>query len=349
MRKLRFLIVVLFLNIVASAEVVSMLNVPDGEITISRFLDYSNYRKNPDGKKFFKTKIAITIKYKNKKKTKELLSGLYTPKNIMWNGMSPAILFDPNKMILTIFMNGKTSRYDYGMEGYAFRYTMKSQKWQKEKVFDNANFGWFSFFQGSKNGQPVLWYFSYAGYYAIKSERSPDGQWTNYLVGKISPEQAKKIYERSKKILITSGLENQTMILQNTSDNVNAAIGIGIAAVAAYGLYKLFAKSLSTSPNNSKKESQQTNNSVSVKNDCYRQTCSVYVNGSYYDPISYKYNSSGVPKGCYYIFFKAEIGTYCPNYVASSMRLSSSCGTTSAYSLHNAMEKTANCVINEHY
>ena len=89
--------------------------------------------------------------------------------------------------------------------------------------------------------------------------------------------------------------------------------------------------------------------SVSVESDCYHQTCSVSIDGSPNDAISYKYNSSGVSKGCYYIFYGFTPSTYCPNYFESSERLHGSCGTTSAYSLHNAMEKVANCKINGHY
>ena len=349
MSKLRLLIAILFLSMTISAETISTMKVPDGKISISRFLDYNNIRKNPDGKKFYKTRITITVEYKNQRETKELLSGLYTPKDILWNGMSPAILFDPKKMILTVFMTGKTSRYDYGMEGYAFRYTIKSKKWQKEKIFDNANFGWFSFFEGSNDGQPVLWYFSFAGYYAIKSERAPNGVWSNYIEGKISPNQAQEVYKKSKKILITSDIGNQSMIYSNTSNDNNTAIKIGVVAIAAYGLFKLFEKALRVS-SYSNTQYQHTDSSKSISiGSCHdyfhdgQPTCGVSVDGESKGSLNYKYNSH---YNSYDIMYNTDVGGY---YLNTNTLNTPDCGSISASGLSDAIYKAARCFINGHY
>ena len=74
------------------------------------------------------------------------------------------------------------------MEGNAYRIDLAKKTWSKEVVFDNANWGFYSFFGGSNIGNPELWHFSYAGYYALKSYRNQNGTWTTDNKGSISPE-----------------------------------------------------------------------------------------------------------------------------------------------------------------
>jgi len=79
--------------------------------------------------------------------------------------------------------------------------------------------------------------------------------------------------------------------------------------------------------------------------------CAVKVNGSYYNSISYKYNSSPTSpfENCYTFYLLGFGFYYCPTFPSYNERLNGSCGKTSAYSLHDAMTKIANCKINGHY
>ena len=94
-------------NAIANLEIVSELEIPDGKILLKREFDFNNERKNPDGSLFYKNKVVIEVHYQGKKQSKELLSNLYMHKNTSWSGMAPSMLFDPNKNVVTVFVNGK--------------------------------------------------------------------------------------------------------------------------------------------------------------------------------------------------------------------------------------------------
>lgn len=213
-----------------------VIEIPDGKILIQRNIYKNDVRKNPDGTKFFNTKINITINYKNEIQTKEI-SDVYTEEKIS-DALSPTILFDPKVEILTIFINGKNSNTNnYGMEGYSYIYNVKLKTWSKEKVFDNANWGWYSFFDGSDDGQPVLWHFSFAGYYAVKSQRNLNGLWVNNTMDKISPAQVSLIYKKTKQVLVSSTIGNQVMMELSKIDELAYNKASSINTINSYGEY----------------------------------------------------------------------------------------------------------------
>jgi hypothetical protein len=206
------------------------------------------------------------------------------------------MLIDPDKNIVSIFSNSKASDPYYGMDGFIYRIDMYSQKWTKEVVFTKANYGWFSFFGGSDNGNPELYHFSFAGYYAMLSKRNVSGNWSSQRMGSIRPEMADNQYFSHKNILITGYRNVDRMDLQNknytssssgSSNNYSSGssksssrsssistgeiiVGAAVIGVAIFGLSKLFGGSddnkSSSSSSSSLSSSSKTSSSPSHSN-----------------------------------------------------------------------------------
>jgi hypothetical protein len=182
---------------------ISSYSFADGTVTLEKNIDYTDYRTNADGGKFYKTTLALEvetdgIKWRSKIETDE---NLYTN---LSKGMNPCMLIDIDKKIISVFTNSKTPNNDYTMDGFVYRIDANSKTWQKETVFAGTNFGWYSFFGGSDNGNPELWHFSYAGYFALLSKRTEQGTWSTQNKGSINANLADKQYYSHKNILISS-------------------------------------------------------------------------------------------------------------------------------------------------
>jgi len=176
----------------------------EGIITLKKKINLQDYYKNPLGRQFFRTTFAIELEYNNKTTTTVIDSVFYT-QGRFYAGMIPSILIDENKNIISFFSASKTSNEDdYGMNGFVYRMYMNSNRWEKEIVFTGANFGWYSFFIGSDDGNPELCHFSYAGNVSLLSKRTSSGDWTTQLIGPISLETVRQQHPLWQNILITS-------------------------------------------------------------------------------------------------------------------------------------------------
>lgn len=184
-------------------KTISSFSFEDGVITLEKKIDLKNYRSNPDGWKFYKTTLAVGITKNGEKKLNTIETDIYTAANYTV-AMIPCMLVDNNKNIISIFSNSKASDRMYGMDGFVYRIDMNSKTWVKETIFTNANFGWYSFFGGSVNGNPELCHFSYAGYYSVLSKRNNNGYWNTENQGSIKPEYADKQYYTHNNILVAS-------------------------------------------------------------------------------------------------------------------------------------------------
>jgi hypothetical protein len=183
---------------------ISSLNYSDGKLILVKKININASRINPDNSRYYKTTIGIIIDLGTKVKINEIETNIYSIKESDL-AMMPCMLFDPLRNIVTIFASGKNPESsNYGMEGFAYRIDMNNHTWSKETVFDRVNSGWYSFFGGSDNGNPVLWHFSMAGYYAIKSSRNNNGTWSWLNIGSYEPSTAIKEFPYRKNILVTS-------------------------------------------------------------------------------------------------------------------------------------------------
>ncbi len=196
----------------------------DGKLILVKKINLYDTRLNPDNSIFYRTTLAIIIDKGNDAKISEIETVLYTTKSFDI-GLTPCMVFDPQKNVVTIFAGGKDSESsNYGMEGYAYRIDMNNQSWSKEKVFDGENSGFFSFFGGSDNGNPILWHFSFGGYYAKKNARYSNGTWSNSNEGHIKPDVASNQYYNHKNILITSSAYADRMTgIDGSNSNSNSS------------------------------------------------------------------------------------------------------------------------------
>ena len=251
-----------------SYKTVSSYNVGGNTIALEKKLKMYDYRANGDGTKFYKTTLAVAMKAGGKTERTVIDTDLYTESNYSKASL-PCMMIDPNKQSLYIFVNSKGPDRHYGMEGYVYRIDMQTQNWSRETVFTSANYGWYSFFGGSNNGNPELWHFSFAGYRVIKSLRNSNGSWSSYNMGGIRPEQAEAQYSSHRNILITSssGVDrmtaSSTSYASSTTSSSNSIVpGIsdrtliqGAALVGAgaliYGLFKWLGSGISSSSSSS--------------------------------------------------------------------------------------------------
>ena len=228
-------------------SIISSGSVGSGKIMLYRQLDKSNSRRNPDGDIFYKTTYKVSVVDSGKTFDQVLESDLYTSEDLNWNGMWPSLLIDPENSIISIFANGKgPNENNYGMVGYAYRFD-KCKKWERETIFSNGNFGWFSYFGGSQDGNPELWHFSYAGYRLLRSVRSSDGSWITTNIRGISPDQANADQRSKNKIVIGSTFGVQKPLVNTSSDATGAIIGAAIAGAAVIGVVKWLLSPLSES------------------------------------------------------------------------------------------------------
>ncbi|MDR1593494.1 MAG: hypothetical protein LBS43_03270 [Prevotellaceae bacterium] len=199
---------------------ISSYSFADGVVTLEKNIDYTDYRTNADGAKFYKTTLALEVETDGIKQRSKIETGdnLYTN---LSKGMNPCMLIDIDKKTISVFANSKMQGNNYSMDGFVYRINANSKTWQKETVFTEANFGWHSFFGGSDNGNPELWHFSYAGYYAMFSKRTEQGTWATQNKGSINPNLADRQYYSHKNILISSSAGVDYMSFQDDSSYDN--------------------------------------------------------------------------------------------------------------------------------
>ena len=186
-----------------SFKVVCSETFKNGKFTLKKKVDLQDYRKNPQGATYYKTTFAVDLEFDNQIATSIVDSLLYTSAKEDL-GMMPCVLIDEEKNLISVFSNSKAEDSLFGMDGYIYQMTIGTNKWEKENLFKTANFGWFSFFGGSNNGNPELWHFSYAGGVAMLSVRVAPNKWGTIPIEPIREDVVKQKYPTHKNVLITS-------------------------------------------------------------------------------------------------------------------------------------------------
>ena len=277
-----------------SFQTISRYNVQGSYISLEKKLNMSDYRSNGDGKRFYRTTLAVTITDRGNSQRTILDTDLYTVSDF-WKAALPCMMVDPKNEVLYIFANSKSSDRYYGMDGYAYRLDNRAKVWRRETVFSGANHGWYSFFGGSNNGNPELWHFSYAGYYAMKSVRSSNGSWSCQTMGSITPQNADAQYASHDNILVSSnsGVDRMNYGGSNSSNSYarssrsssnsiipgisDKALATGAAVVGTgailYGIFKLF-----TAGGSSSSSSSSSYSSSSYSSSSSRYSSSTYSN-----------------------------------------------------------------------
>ena len=137
-----------------------------------------NANPEPVGGWFYKSNLILDVEKDGKTETILLDDQIFTGE-VMDPAYQPSMLFDMDARKLYVFCVSKDSYYDYGMDGFAYTCSLDNMTFTKKKVFDRANWGWYSGFMGLRNGTPVLTHVSFAGYIAMVSTSSKQGIWTS--------------------------------------------------------------------------------------------------------------------------------------------------------------------------
>lgn len=190
-----------------NAELIDKFKKEKYQIELHRILDQNKFAKNPDGMIFYKTQIYVTISDGNKKATNLLGDYFYTPKDYGFGKMMPAVAVDLDSGNIDVFVLSKVDRYNYAMEGFAFRKNINDNKnWTKTNVFSNQNWGWYSFFSIDTNNKLRLQHFSFDGYYDMASYFD-NKQWKTNRVQSITPDNFQKRLESQGKFFANSATE----------------------------------------------------------------------------------------------------------------------------------------------
>ena len=198
--------------------VVSSYIFEDGTVTLLKKVWQSDsYRVNPDGTRFYRTALAVGVE-RSGVRSMSIISLEDVLYNSLSKSMTPCMLVDLERSVISVFASSKdASGGDFGMDGYVYRIDLNAQAWQRETVFTQANFGWYAFFGGSDAGNPELWHFSYAGYYAMYSKRSDAESWTYSQQGSVSPGIADRQYYSHRNILVASAAGVDAMSSQDNA------------------------------------------------------------------------------------------------------------------------------------
>jgi len=204
-----------------SYKVVSSASFKNGKFTLKKKINPQDYRKNPQGAMYCRTTLAVDLEINNKTKTTVVDSLIYTSAKEDW-GMVPCVLIDEDNNFIAIFANSKASDLMFGMDGFVYQMPLNSDKWVKETLFTGANFGWFSYFGRSDNGNLELWHFSFAGSVEMLSKRNLSGNWITQGIRQISIETVEQQYPLKKNILITnSSIVSKTDLTEDKAVPVN--------------------------------------------------------------------------------------------------------------------------------
>ena len=178
-------------------EICSFTNIDGKNVALERKIDLESVRYNLDGSAFYRTTLAIKINSKRY----VLTDNVYTD-SIPGLWQSPCMVVDRNSQVLRVFSSSKTDVRNYGMEGFVYQFDMGSCTTTAETVFNNANWGWYSYFLSFSS----LRHFSFAGYIAIESflvDGGDNGTWWDYMeVEYISPDAASELCSQRPKCLV---------------------------------------------------------------------------------------------------------------------------------------------------
>jgi len=199
-------------------KVVSSLNFKDFKITLEKKVDFGDCRINPDGTPFYRTTLGVGIIRNGEKRISIIESDIYTQTSYT-TSMLPCLLFDSKENKISVFSSSKASDSMYGMDGLLYSIDLTNNKWTRDVVFTNSNWGWYSFFGGSDEGKPQLWHFSFAGYHAMQSQKI-NSNWKNENIGSLTPDCAnKQYYLHANTLYATTANVDRMLLSKEFCDN----------------------------------------------------------------------------------------------------------------------------------
>ena len=169
-------------------------------------IDKKDIHTNPDKWITYRSLLTLDVTKNGATTTYTLDDNIYLEEKFGYNeGQVPCIILNYQTNEIGIFCVSKDAKAgNYTMDGYYYTSPMNSISFQREKVFDNSNWGWFPYFTYD-NGQLKLQHFSYKGYYAMTSTRKSVGSWSTSQGSSIRPENFKQNSIQIGHVLIISG------------------------------------------------------------------------------------------------------------------------------------------------
>lgn len=156
-------------------------------IRIKRKTIETEFKKNYDGTKFFKSFFGVQIN-----------DSFYEMPNSHFVGVEKTGNFCAlmDNGILYLYILGYTGS-GYSMNGTVYKFS--SGTITTEQVFSTGNKGWYSYFL-KENGAICISHFAYAGYYSCKATRNSYGIWSDATLNKIEPDVSNRICLSNPKI-----------------------------------------------------------------------------------------------------------------------------------------------------
>jgi len=168
-----------------------------------QILNRNDVRVNPDNWKCYRSALTLDVTKNGSTKTYTLDNNIYLDEESNHHGgQRPCMLINFKTKQLFVFMNSKDSRNNYTMDGYCYISSLDNLNFTREKVFSEANWGWSPFFMEISSGLPTVVYFSFAGYYAVRSTRQSNGSWTTEMGNNISPEDFEALSLQAGNVLV---------------------------------------------------------------------------------------------------------------------------------------------------
>ena len=136
-------------------------------------VDRTDIHKNYNGWEMYRSKVTLDVTRNGTTQTYTIDDQLYVDDTS--DSLIPCMMFDSESQTMWVFCVSKTEDEDYGLAGYLYSSPMDNISFHKESIFYGANFGWWPSFEGVDNGQPILNFFSFSGYYSMTVVRDSEG------------------------------------------------------------------------------------------------------------------------------------------------------------------------------
>ena len=165
-------------------------------------INENDYHVNPDGTKYYRSKLTLDITKKGHTYTYVVDDRVYLVKE-KDDFQTPCMMLDFNSNKMCMFINTKDDGPYYSMDGNFYMSSISDVSFRKETVFEEANWGWLPYFRNYNDDYIYLCNFSYAGYFTIMAIRDTSGTWSLYYDNEdISPSDAHAEWEVADRILV---------------------------------------------------------------------------------------------------------------------------------------------------
>lgn len=173
-------------------------------LNLYRKTDPNDVIYNPDNTKFINSSFRLTLTDTGVKNEGIYdLGEFYMPENLDMSCL-PAIYYDAElEMLKVFFVEKNINQSDYGMDGIEVLIDINEDYFEKNYVFQSANWGWFPYYAVDNVVSNIsLYHFSFAKYELLKSSMYDQETYQTLSTGPISPEEAENLREGKPLILI---------------------------------------------------------------------------------------------------------------------------------------------------